>query len=88
MNKEAIVFFWRKFFTDLLLGTFIRLFLYGVVGFTLGLTGQSLARRFNTESNSDSPDINWRKEFMGDSVKTELLAMQTAAVKQIGSIRQ
>ena len=37
MNKEEIVLFWRKFFTDLLVGTIIKLFLYGLIGFTLGL---------------------------------------------------
>ena len=46
MNKEKIVLFWRKFFTDLLLGTFIRLFFYGVVGFTLGLVSLFIMDHF------------------------------------------
>ena len=38
MNKKEIVSFWGSFFTDLLLGTFIKLFLFGAVGLTLGMT--------------------------------------------------
>ena len=37
MNKEEILLFWHKFFTDLLLGTFFKLLLFGLIGFLLGV---------------------------------------------------
>jgi len=37
MSKEEIINYWRKFFADLLVGTFIKLFLFGLIGFVLGL---------------------------------------------------
>ena len=59
MNKEEIVLFWRKFFTDLLLGTFIRLFLYGVVGFTLGLVGLFIMDLFVMEELDWNTWVVW-----------------------------
>ena len=59
MNKEEIVLFWSKFFTDLLLGTFIKLFLYGVVGFTLGLIGLLIINHFVIEELGWSAWIVW-----------------------------
>ena len=38
MKKEEIINYWRKFFSDLLVGTFIKLLLFGSIGFVLGLT--------------------------------------------------
>ena len=37
MNKEEIILFWRRFFTDLLLGTFFKLFLFSLIGFVFGM---------------------------------------------------
>ena len=39
MKKEEIINYWRKFFADLLVGTFKKLLLFGLIGFILGLTG-------------------------------------------------
>ena len=39
MKKEEIIKYWSKFFADLLVGTFIKLLLFGLIGFVLGLTG-------------------------------------------------
>ena len=37
MSKEEIITYWRRFFTDLLVGTFKKLLLFGLTGFVLGL---------------------------------------------------
>jgi hypothetical protein len=37
MEKSKIFQYWRKFFTDLFLDTFKKLFLFSIAGFTLGL---------------------------------------------------
>jgi len=37
MDKDEIILFWRRFFTDLLLGTFSKLVLFGLIGFVLGI---------------------------------------------------
>ena len=49
MNKEEIINYWRKFFTDLLVGTFIKLLLFGSIGFVLGLTGLFIMDHFVME---------------------------------------
>ena len=36
MNKQQVLDFWLGFFKDLLVGTFKNLFLFGIVGFSLG----------------------------------------------------
>ena len=36
MNKQQVLDFWIGFFKDLLVGTFKNLFLFGIVGFSLG----------------------------------------------------
>ena len=36
MNKEQVLDFWIGFFKDLLVGTFKNLFLFGILGFSLG----------------------------------------------------
>ena len=36
MNKQQVLDFWFGFFKDLLVGTFKNLFLFGIVGFSLG----------------------------------------------------
>ena len=36
MNKQQVLEFWIGFFKDLLVGTFKNLFLFGIVGFSLG----------------------------------------------------
>lgn len=37
MDKQQILQFWQKFFADLFLGTFKKLFLFSLAGFTVGL---------------------------------------------------
>lgn len=46
MIKEEIINYWRKFFADLLVGTFIKLLLFGLIGFTLGLIGLFILDHF------------------------------------------
>ena len=38
MEKPAVAAYWRKFFMDLLVGTFKSLFLFGSAGFALGMS--------------------------------------------------
>ena len=46
MKKEEIISYWRRFFSDLLVGTFVRLFIFGAIGFALGLTGLFIMDHF------------------------------------------
>ena len=46
MKKKEIIDYWRNFFTDLLVGTFIKLLLFGSIGFVLGLTGLFIMDHF------------------------------------------
>jgi hypothetical protein len=39
MNKQQVLDFWIIFFKDLLVGTFKKLFLFGILGFSLGSLG-------------------------------------------------
>ena len=39
MKKEGIIDYWRNFFSDLLVGTFKKLLIFGLIGFMLGLIG-------------------------------------------------
>lgn len=36
-DKNHVLRFWQKFFADLLIGTFVNLFLFGAVGFAVGM---------------------------------------------------
>lgn len=38
-DKNQVLVYWRKFFADLLIGTFVNLFLFGAVGFAVGMVG-------------------------------------------------
>jgi len=49
MSKEEIIHYWRRFFTDLLVGTFKKLLLFGLTGFTLGLIGLFIMDHFVME---------------------------------------
>ena len=49
MKKEEIINYWRKFFADLLVGTFKKLLLFGFIGFVLGLTGLFIMDHFVME---------------------------------------
>ena len=49
MEKEEIIDYWSKFFADLLVGTFIKLLLFGLIGFVLGLTGLFIMDHFVME---------------------------------------
>ena len=49
MSKEEIITYWRRFFTDLLVGTFKKLLLFGLTGFTLGLIGLFIMDHFVME---------------------------------------
>ena len=46
MKKEEIINYWRKFFADLLVGTFKKLLLFGFIGFVLGLTSLFILDHF------------------------------------------
>ncbi len=39
MKREEIIVFWRRFFTDLLVGTFVNLILFCALGLALGMAG-------------------------------------------------
>ena len=49
MNEEAVINYWRIFFTDLLVGTFKKLIKFGFIGFILGLTGLCIMDHFFIE---------------------------------------
>ena len=49
MNKEEIINYWRRFFSDLLVGTFIKLLLFGSIGFVLGLISLFIMDHFVME---------------------------------------
>ena len=49
MSKEEIINYWRRFFTDLLVGTFKKLLLFGLTGFALGLIGLFIMDNFVME---------------------------------------
>ena len=49
MSKEEIITYWRRFFTDLLVGTFKKILLFGLTGFTLGLIGLFIMDHFVME---------------------------------------
>ncbi|HIO22788.1 MAG TPA: hypothetical protein EYN22_00155 [Nitrospinaceae bacterium] len=49
MNKEEIINYWRRFFADLLVGTFIKLLLFGLIGFVLGLISLFIMDHFVME---------------------------------------
>ncbi len=49
MKKEEIIKFWSIFFADLLVGTFKKLLLFGLIGFTLGLFGLFIMDHFAIE---------------------------------------
>jgi len=38
-DKNQVLSYWQKFFADLLIGTFVNLFLFGAVGFVVGMIG-------------------------------------------------
>ncbi|MEE8259462.1 MAG: hypothetical protein V3R14_00540 [Nitrospinaceae bacterium] len=38
-DKNQVLSYWQKFFADLLIGTFVNLFLFGVIGFVVGMIG-------------------------------------------------
>ena len=38
-DKNQVLVYWQKFFADLLIGTFVNLFLLGTVGFVVGMIG-------------------------------------------------
>ena len=49
MKREKIIDYWRKFFADLLVGTFKKLLLFGLTGFALGLIGLFIMDHFVME---------------------------------------
>ena len=49
MSKEEIINYWRRFFTDLLVGTFKKLLLFGLTGFVLGLISLFIMDHFVME---------------------------------------
>ena len=59
MNKEEITLFWRRFFADLLLGTFIKLLLFGVGGFVLGMLSLYMVALFFLEESEWGRWIIW-----------------------------
>ena len=38
-DKTLVLNYWRKFFADLLIGTFVNLFFFAVIGFVVGMIG-------------------------------------------------
>ena len=54
MKKEEIINYWRSFFSDLLVGTFVRLLIFGIIGFSLGLIGLFIMDYFVME------ELEWR----------------------------
>ncbi|KMP10297.1 hypothetical protein UR09_06710 [Candidatus Nitromaritima sp. SCGC AAA799-A02] len=59
MNKDEVVLFWRRFFTDLLLGTFVNLVLFSASGFCLGMSVWHAMDSFFMEELDWSGWVEW-----------------------------
>lgn len=59
MEKSAVIVYWRKFFIDLLVGTFISVVLLGIAGFTFGMTSASMYAIFYIIPLEWSKIIEW-----------------------------
>lgn len=59
MNRGEIVNFWRGFFADLLLGTFFKLLLFGLIGFILGMLCLYIMAHFFMEELEWNEWIVW-----------------------------
>lgn len=59
MEKSNVITYWRKFFTDLLVGTFISLFLFGAAGFVLGAIGALVLDNYYIEPLEYRAWLDW-----------------------------
>lgn len=59
MERPNVLTYWRKFFTDLLVGTFISLFLFGAAGLALGAIGTAALKSIYIEPMEWSAWLNW-----------------------------
>ena len=59
MEKPAVAAYWRKFFLDLLVGTFISLFLFGSAGFVLGISATTILNMAYVTPQEWSPWFSW-----------------------------
>ncbi len=58
MEKKELLIFWKQFFSDLILGTLKRFFLFGLLGISIGILG---AIGLNVFFVQDTPWANWQK---------------------------
>jgi len=59
MEKPAVAAYWRKFFVDLLVGTFISLFLFSVSGLVLGICATIFLKFFYVAPHEWSVWVSW-----------------------------
>jgi len=64
MTRDEVILFWRRFFADLLLGTFVNLFLFSVIGLALGMAGLYIMDHFFLEELGWSGWIVWAVLFI------------------------
>ncbi len=59
MEKQAVIAYWRKFFVDLLVGTFIKLLLFCAAGFILGMSTTALLNIAHVTPQDWSGWLDW-----------------------------
>jgi len=59
MNKQELIVYWQKFFSDLLLGTFKSIFLFGMAGFSLGMMTTWIFDKFYIDPNEWNVALEW-----------------------------
>ena len=59
MERLDVITYWRKFFTDLLVGTFKSLFLFGAAGFVLGALGALIINFYIIEPLEYRAWLDW-----------------------------
>ncbi|MDH3256612.1 MAG: hypothetical protein OEM27_03250 [Nitrospinota bacterium] len=58
-DKNQVLSYWQKFFSDLLIGTFVNLFLFGIIGFTVGMIGTYSLKEIYIGSTDWSGWLQW-----------------------------
>lgn len=59
MNKQELIIYWQKFFSDLLLGTFKSIFLFGTAGLFLGVTTTWIFNDFYIDPREWNAALEW-----------------------------
>ena len=59
MNKQELILYWQNFFSDLLLGTFKNIFLFGSAGFALGMAATWVLDNFYIDPSEWNAALEW-----------------------------